>query len=96
MHIRYVTPEARKYIMDKGGHVTLRMIRGQGGCCSMLSPVVDTVIPADLAGFVTLQREGITLYLQKDIEVLPEGVSIGLNQLLWVKKLDIHGLDILP
>ncbi|MBS4023380.1 MAG: hypothetical protein KGZ79_13325 [Dethiobacter sp.] len=96
MNTLTVSPEARGYILKNGGEVTIRMFKGQAGCCSMLSPVVETRAPIDSEQFTAIQSDGITLYLQKDLEIMPGGVTIGLNRLLWVKKLDIHGLDILP
>jgi nucleotide-binding universal stress UspA family protein len=36
-----VLPEARDYIIENGGAVTIRMVKGQGACCSMLSPTFE-------------------------------------------------------
>jgi hypothetical protein len=96
MHNVNVSPEARDYILKNGGAVTVRMVKGQAGCCSMLSPVVETRAPSDTEQYMMLQSDNITLYIQKDLEIMQDGLTIGLNKLLWVKKLDIHGLDILP
>lgn len=91
-----VSPEAKDYILKNGGAVTIRLVKGQGGCCSMLSPVVETRKPTDISQFRQVDGDQISLYLQEGLEVLPGGVKIGLNKLLWIKRLDIHGLDILP
>jgi hypothetical protein len=91
-----VSPEAREYIRKGGGAVTIRMVKGNAGCCSMLSPVVEIRTPTDREQFMTIQSDEVTLYLHKDLEIMPGGVTIDLNKLLWVKKLDVRGLDILP
>jgi hypothetical protein len=91
-----VSPEAKGYIQKNGGAVTIRMFKGNAGCCAMLSPVVEIRTPADKDQFRTIQSDGVTLYLHKDLEIMPGGVTIDLNKLLWVKKLDVRGLDILP
>ena len=96
MHALTVSKEARDFILKNGGAITIRVVKGQAGCCSMLSPVVETRTPSDTEQFKVIQSGGITLYLQKDLEIMPGGVTISLNKLLWVQKLDVHGLDILP
>jgi hypothetical protein len=91
-----MSQEAKDYILKNGGAVTIRMLKGQAGCCSMLSPIVETRIPTGTKQFKMMQDEDITLYIQEDLEIMPGGITIGLNKLLWIKKLDIHGLDVLP
>lgn len=96
MDILTASPEARAYILKHGGAVTIRLVKGQAGCCSMLSPVVETRTPTDTKQFKVIQKDQITLYLQDELEIMPGGVTIGLNKVLWIKKLYIQGLDILP
>ena len=96
MGIVTVSDEARKYIEDNGGAVSVRMVKGQGGCCTALSPVIELRKPPHPDEYTVIEAEGILFYLQEGIEVLPDGGTVFLNKLLWVKKLGIRGLNIFP
>lgn len=91
-----ISPEARDYIIENGGAVTIRMVKGQGACCSMLSPTFELRRPSQPDDFLLISTDGIDLYLQNGLEVLPAGITIGLTKFLWIKRLDVHGLEILP
>lgn len=96
MNKAVVTPEAKEYILQKGGAVTVRVIKGQGGCCSMFSPVIELGRPGDAAGYQLFHGDGVDVFVQEGLNVLPEGVRVSLNRLWWMKKVDVHGLEILP
>ncbi len=90
-----ISPEAKRYIMEKGGAVTVRLVAG-GGCCATVSPVTITGRPhnQDKDNYRLIEADGVQLYVHDSMRVLPGGISITLNKLLWFKMLQVTGLDI--
>ncbi|MDW7649820.1 MAG: CC/Se motif family (seleno)protein [Bacillota bacterium] len=91
-----VTPEAKAYLSERGKAVSVRMVKGQGGCCSMLSPVIEAGTPSEPQAYQTVRDGDFLLYLQSGIDVLPGGITVDLQKCLWIKRLYVHGLSILP
>jgi hypothetical protein len=89
----HVEPAAAEYIRDRGGHVLLRR-SPRHGCCGgrVFLPVVDLGEPAGANGYVAIERDGITIHMERPLVFAWRGpLTIGLTRLWQWRKLWVEG-----
>ncbi len=95
MNVR-IEPEARLFISTKcGGVVTLRGSR-RHGCCggTAFVPVAEQGAPRDRDSYHSLQVDGITVFVERDMEPGPKPLTIGLDGLWRWQRLRVEGTAI--
>jgi hypothetical protein len=90
-----IDAEAREHIERLGGAVTLRGSR-RHGCCggTAFVPVAEPGPPPDIADYRAVEVDGITVFMQRDVETGTEPLVIGLDQLWRLKRLRVEGTAI--
>jgi len=90
----HVTPEASRYILQKGGHVTIYVMSIQGWWSGTKLPAVCLGQPKDLVSgrFHKIEQSTLTIWIQENIQSEPgKTISIHLKSRLWFKQLQITG-----
>ena len=87
-----IEPAARAHLAAKGAAVTLRGSR-RHGCCggTAFVPVAEAGAPADRERYRTEEVEGITVFLERDVETGSEPLVIGMDELWGWKRLRVEG-----
>ncbi|MEX2570434.1 MAG: CC/Se motif family (seleno)protein [Gemmatimonadota bacterium] len=90
-----IQPDAREHIQRNGGTVTLRGSR-RHGCCggTAFVPVAEPGRPNELEDYRSIEVDGITVFLQRDVETGSEPLVIGLDELWRLKRLRVEGTAI--
>ena len=90
-----IEPEAREHLAGKGGAVTLRGSR-RHGCCggTAFVPVAEPGPPAERERYRTVEVEGITVFLERNVETASEPLVIGIDELWGWKRLRVEGTAI--
>jgi len=100
-------PEARDYLRESGGHVTVRASR-RHGCCggTAFLPMADAGRPDDLASFMRWEDGDVTVWLSRRfMDPVEDGatgsdtaaarapfpIRIGLDRFLGFRRLRVEG-----
>lgn len=88
-----LTAEARDYILEKGGVLTLRSTLRHGCCRGRVELVkAEAERPRSEAGFRSLPLDGLTLHLEEGLLEEIEGpVEVGLDRLMGLRSLYVSG-----
>jgi hypothetical protein len=88
-------PAARAFLAEHGGAVTLRGSR-RHGCCggTAFVPVAERGPPGDRDAYRSVEVEGITVYLERDVAAGPGPLVIGLDGLWRWHRLRVEGTAI--
>jgi hypothetical protein len=89
----HIEPAAREHIARAGGVVTLRGVR-RHGCCggTAFVPVAEMGPPDGDVGYRSFEVDGVTLFLQSDVEIGRDPLVIGLDELWRLRRLRVEGL----
>lgn len=90
-----IEPGARDYITEQGGAVTLRGSR-RHGCCggAAFVPVAEPGPPVELEHYRSVDVDGITVFLEKDVTIGSEPLLIGVDGLWRWQRLRVEGTAI--
>jgi hypothetical protein len=90
-----IEPGAREHIRRHGGAVTLRGSRRRG-CCggTAFVPVAEAGPPLEAAGYRSVEVDGITVFVQDDVEPGDRPIVIGLDRLWRLERLRVDGTAI--
>lgn len=90
-----IEPGARDHIAEQGGAVTLRGSR-RHGCCggTAFVPVAEIGRPGEPEGYRALEVDGITVFLEADVETGAEPLVIGVDELWRWRRLRVEGTAI--
>jgi len=88
-----LTPEARDYILEKGGALTLRSTLRHGCCGGRVELVkAEAERPRSEAGFRCLMLDGVTLHVEGGLlEELEGPIEVGLDRLMGLRSLYVSG-----
>jgi hypothetical protein len=90
-----IEPAAREYLAARGAAVTLRGAR-RHGCCggTAFVPVAEPGAPVDREHYRPVEVEGITVFLERDVETGSEPLVVDLDELWGWKRLSVAGTAI--
>jgi hypothetical protein len=90
-----IEPEAREHLVRLGGAVTLRGSR-RHGCCggTAFVPVAEPGPPPDPGSYRSLDVEGVTVFLQRDVQIGSEPLVIGIDAVWRLKRMRVEGTAI--
>jgi hypothetical protein len=88
-----LTPEARDYIREKGGALTLRSAPRHGCCGGRVELVkAEAERPRSEAGFRHVSLDGVTLHVEEGLlEELEGPIEVGLDRLMGLRSLYVTG-----
>lgn len=88
-----LTPEARDYIREKGGALTLRSTLRHGCCGGRVELVkAEAEQPRFDAGFRSLSLDGVTVHAEEGLLEEFEGpIEVGLDRLMGLRSLYVSG-----
>ena len=91
-----VSPEARRWLQDRGGNMTLRRSL-RHGCCGGGAgvPVAEPGVPSDPSRYRRQTLAGLDVYLAPDLDAVAD-LHVRLEGFLGWRRLFVDGADLAP
>jgi len=85
-----LSPEALAYVHERGGALTVRPSPRHGCCGGTVDvPLAEVGPPADAVGFALQERDGVRVYLSRDLPAEPP-LRVGLDRLFGLAALFVE------
>ena len=90
-----ISEQAKAWLQDRGGALTLRYST-RHGCCggSMSLPVADPEAPKDAEGYTRHKIGDLDIYIAKNVAADGQEIRIGLEGFWKWRRLTVDGVEI--